>query len=89
MAPAPCKRIDGFAETEIDGEVVLMNLETGDFFSLTGTALSIWKLVDGVRESDAIAAELSREFAVDAVEIADDVETFLDQLGQAGLIARD
>ena len=39
------KRTAAFSETAIDGEVVVMDLDRGDFFSLTGTPCaprSLW-----------------------------------------------
>jgi PqqD family protein of HPr-rel-A system len=77
-----------YSETEIDQEVVVMNLESGDFFSLTGTARAIWRLIDGTRDRDALLAELASEFAAAPAEIAADLDPFLEALAAAGLIVR-
>ncbi len=77
-----------FSETEIDDEVVVMNLDSGEFFSLTGTAREIWRLVDGTRDRDSVLAELAREFEAAPTEIAADLDPFLDALAGAGLIVR-
>jgi pyrroloquinoline quinone biosynthesis protein D len=77
-----------YSETEIDGEVVVMSLSSGDFFSLTDTAREIWRLIDGSRDRAALLAALTAEFEADPAEIAADLDPFLDQLAAAGLILR-
>lgn len=75
-----------YSETEIDDEVVVMNLENGEFFSLTGTARAIWRLIDGSRGRDQLLTALAAEFAAEPAEIAADLDPFLAQLARAGLI---
>lgn len=81
------KQSDHFSETAIDDEIVIMSLESGDFFSLTGTARSIWQLIDGTRDRAALLADLALQHDCSEAEIMADVEAFLDQLNQAGLLA--
>ncbi len=76
-----------FSETVIDEEVVVMSLDSGDFFSLTGTARAIWELIDGTRTCDIIVVELAGRHGVDPKAVAADVAAFLDQLENAGLLA--
>ncbi|MEO6041171.1 MAG: PqqD family protein [Croceibacterium sp.] len=77
-----------YSETAIEDEVVLLNLDSGDFFSLKGTARHIWELIDGVRTRDAILAELARSYHLQAEALAPDVDGYLAELSTAGLIAR-
>ena len=80
------KRTQSISETTIDDEVVVMDLANGDFFSLTGTALEMWNLIDGIRDNAAIIAELAAKFAVAPDEIVGDVTEFIDQALAAGLL---
>ena len=89
MTAAISKRSHAFSETEIDGEVVVMNLDRGDFFSLTGTAAAIWPLIDGSRSRDALLAELAAAFGTAPGAIASDLDEFLGQLGRAGFVDGD
>jgi pyrroloquinoline quinone biosynthesis protein D len=75
-----------FSETSIDGEVVVMNLDSGDFFSLTNTGKDIWELIDGQRSRDAILAELAEAYGSESTAIAADVDGFLAELREAGLV---
>ena len=83
------KRLDRFTETAIDDEIVVMKLDTGDFFSLSGTAAAAWRLIDGSRDRPDIVAALAAEFDADNGRIAADVDAFLLELCDAGLVARD
>lgn len=84
---AIAKLADSFAETEIDDEIVLMRLDTGEFFSLTGTGREIWRLIDGARDRRELIAALTARFEGDEAEVARDVDEFLAQLSGAGLLA--
>ena len=75
-----------FTETEIDDEVVVMSLASGDFFSLTGTARAIWLALDAQPDRAGLIAALAAEFGSDPAEIAGDVDAFLAQLSAIGLI---
>jgi len=75
-----------FVETEVDGEVVVMNVETGLFYSLEGTALAIWQAIDGTRDTGAITALLCTRFDEGADVIGPEVAEFVVVLAEAGLV---
>lgn len=83
----PRKLTDNFIETEVDGEVLLVDLAGGELFSLDGTAAAIWRLIDGTRDVGAIARTLQAGYeAVEGV-IARDCGCLIDELAQAGVVA--
>lgn len=88
MSDILTKAEDSFNETEIDDEILVMSLDSGDFFSLTGTARSIWQLIDGTRGRDDLVAALAAEYAADPAAITGDVDAFIGQLRGAGLLAK-
>jgi pyrroloquinoline quinone biosynthesis protein D len=81
------KHSDRFTEADIDEEIVVMRLDNGEFFSLSGTSAVIWRLIDGKRDRAALLAALVEEFEGDEVIVAADVDQFLAQLRGAGLLA--
>ena len=81
------KRSEAFSETAIDGEVVLLNLQDGTFFSLTGTAVLIWQLIDGSRDRAALLTELALTYGADSATMAPDLDAFLARLAKAGFLA--
>jgi hypothetical protein len=77
-----------FTEAEIDDEIVIMRLDNGEFFALSGTAAAIWRLIDGTRDTDELVAALANQFAADEHDVAGDVNDFLRRLEDTGLLAR-
>ena len=76
-----------FAETRIDDEIVVMNLASGDFFSLQDSAAAIWDLLDGTRDRAAVLAALCGQYDAPQADLARDLDRFLDDLRSGGLIA--
>ena len=76
-----------FAETRIDDEIVIMNLASGDFFSLTDSAAAIWDLLDGSRNRAAVLAALASKYAASQADLAHDLDVFLGELRAGGLIS--
>ena len=83
------KCADRFVETVIDDEAVVMDLDSGNFFSLSGSALSIWELIDGRRDTAAIIASLAEEYGADETAIGEDLATFVADLARLGFIRID
>lgn len=81
------KQVDRFTETNIDDEIVVMRLDSGDFFSLADTAAAAWRLIDGTRDRAALIEELAAQFDADEAEIAADLDEFLARLKEQGLVA--
>lgn len=80
------KAAERFSETTIDAETVVMSLDSGDFFSLTGTAQAIWLLIDDRRDRAGLVAALAEQYGVTAEIIAGEVDAFLAHLVRADLI---
>ena len=80
------KRSDRFTEADIDQEIVVMRLDNGEFFSLSGTSAAIWRLIDGERDRASLISLLAEEFEGDEAVIAADVDAFLAQLREMALL---
>lgn len=83
------KQANRFTETDIDEEIIVMRLDNGEFFSLSGTGAATWRLIDGTRNREALLAALAEEFDGNASGMAADVDEFLSRLRELGLIADD
>ena len=83
---AIAKLSDRFTEADIDHEIVIMRLDTGEFFSLSGTGAAIWRLIDGERDRASLLGALTSEFEDDEATIVDDVDEFLTRLKDVGLL---
>ena len=71
---------------ELDGETVVLNLETGVYFGLDGVGTDIWNaLQGGGRLEDAFNAVLN-QYDVQPAALKDDVLRFVNQLAAKGLL---
>ncbi len=75
-----------YVETVSDGEIVLMQVESGRFFTLSGTGRRIWELIGEPIKIGAISDQLAREFPVEREACLRDVLAFCGQLEAGGLI---
>jgi pyrroloquinoline quinone biosynthesis protein D len=81
------KCTDRFSQSEIDDEIVLMQIDTGEFFSLQGTGREIWQLIDEAGTRDTLLAALAARFDAPEAMLAADLDEFLRALASAGFIA--
>jgi hypothetical protein len=70
----------------IDGELVVMNLATGNYFSSSGTGAELWACLEGGMSADGLAATLVARHAISAECAAADVAAFLERLRAESLV---
>lgn len=80
------KKAVNHIETLVDGEVVLMHLTSGKFFSLDNVSKRVWQLLDQHREIDGLVAELCAEFDVTPEQCEADVAELLGVLANRDLL---
>lgn len=70
----------------LDGESVLLNLATEQYFGLDEVGTQMWSVLTSSRSVHEGFETLSREYDVDAEALRKDVRRFLDDLLSCGLI---
>jgi len=73
--------------TEVDGEAVLIGIETGRYYGLDAVGTAIWNRIEQPCRFDALCAGLSEEFEGDPAMIADETRAFLAQLIERELVS--
>ncbi|HLH72554.1 MAG TPA: PqqD family protein [Chloroflexota bacterium] len=71
---------------ELEGEAVLLNVETGVYFGLNGIATDIWKLFERGASPEEIVHQLVEEYDVEPAVVQEDLDRFLDSLRSHGLV---
>jgi hypothetical protein len=74
---------------DLQGEAVLLQLETGEYFGLDETGARIWQLIVEKGNLEAVEAALCDEFDVDAAVASSDLNTLVDELVARKLIEID
>ena len=72
---------------ELDGEALIYHLGTGGVHRLDRVGAIVWRLLDGQTSVDVLVDDLAAAFSVDPDVVRCDVESLLDTLGQAFLLA--
>jgi hypothetical protein len=73
-------RRPGLNAVEMDGELVMMGHDQGEYYGLRDVAASIWQHLSEPRTADELCALVAEEYAVTADGCRDDVVAFLDEL---------
>ena len=80
------QRTEGLLERDL-GDAIVVMAETGELLhTLEGSALFIWKLIDGKNSTNDILACLMEEYEVEAPRALADLETFLRSLQDSELL---
>ena len=93
MSPSPADettyvRRPGLHAVEMDGELVMMGHEQGEYYGLRDVAASLWQHLAEPHTTDELCALVADEYAVTAEGCRDDVVAFLEQLTDKELIER-
>ena len=72
-------------ETELPGELILLDPETQEMFSLNESGRAVWRAIPG-RSVEEVAELLAAEYEVEADAAAGDVRTLVAHLVGAGLL---
>jgi coenzyme PQQ synthesis protein D (PqqD) len=72
--------------TEVDREVVLMNVSRGRCYGLGETGSSVWRRLGSPIRVDDLCRELMLEYHADLDVLVKDVIALLEQMQQEGLV---
>lgn len=84
------RRAEGISETEIDGELFLVELASQQIFHLDRAASALWRLLEGPMDETEIAQVFAAAFPeMEDARIAADVSAALARLSDGGLVVPD
>ncbi|GLQ35814.1 hypothetical protein GCM10007939_20970 [Amylibacter marinus] len=74
--------------TELDGEFVMMDIESGAYYSLAGVSADIWEMLEqGPKTLGELEAKLLGAYDIDAESCRRDVVAFIGQMADAEVVA--
>lgn len=85
---ADLKKPDHVLLRELDGQAVLLNLETETYFGLDEVGARMWTELVANASVDGAFRSLQHEFEVDPGVLRSDLESLVAQLLDAGLLKR-
>jgi hypothetical protein len=75
-------------QQEIDGELVLLNPDSGQTFFLDKVSNRTWELMQEISNIEAIKQQMMIDFEVSEATLEGDLESFFSQLDEMSLITR-
>ena len=77
------------AHVPVDGtDIVIFHEGTRRLYRLAGTAIPVWRTIDGARTVGDIISAVAEEYCVEVVDIEDDIVTMLDRLRDEEVLVR-
>ena len=80
------KALDGVIHRDLQGELVLLNLNTGVYFGLDSVGTRIWNLLQEHRSLQMVLDALLQEYDVTEAQGRQDLLTLVSQMREKGLI---
>jgi hypothetical protein len=70
----------------IDGEVMVINLDTGVYYSVTGAGAAVWPMLVGGATLREISDRVARHYGADAESVDRDVQSFVARLADEAIL---
>ena len=80
------RRNPDLLSVEMDGDLVMMSIESGNYFGVSGIGPFIWDLIENYIKFDELVVAVCGEFEVDRGTAIVDLQSFLAQLSEQGII---
>jgi len=72
--------------SEIDNEVVMLNIQSGEYYSLNSIGSAIWKMLSIPSTFEALIKSLMEDYNVDRVTCENDTNEFIEESVSLGII---
>jgi hypothetical protein len=79
-------RGEDYVFNEVDGELVMMNIENGSYASMNDTGKSIWGLIEEPKTVDEVLTALIVEYDIDRQTAETEVISFIKKLVKVKVI---
>jgi orotate phosphoribosyltransferase-like protein len=79
-------REEGLSWREIDDEVVALDVETATYLSANASGRLLWRSLSAGATREELVSCLVDEFEIDTERAAADVDAFIGELSQRGLL---
>jgi len=86
--PRRVKASDGLLQQNLDGEIVFLNEASESYFHLDRHGSRMWETLLHEGSTDAALRRLLQRYEVDEETLRHDLDGFVDQLLEAGLLER-
>lgn len=83
------RRNPDLVAADMGGDIVMMSIERGQYFGLSGVAARVWELLDTPSRPIELARRIHAEYEVDEADCQRDMMTFAQNLLSHGVVRVD
>lgn len=80
------ERSDTILFSALDDQIVMMNIETGEYYDIDPIGSQIWEIIEGPQSISSICSQLIEKFDVTAEACEQEVIVFLAELLELGAV---
>ena len=80
------KRREDLIAQEMDGEMVMLDMASGNYFGLDSVASAIWQRIEQPVALKTLCQDLEAQYDVSHERCYEDVSSFLSELAEKGLV---
>jgi len=80
------ERNEEIAWSELEEEIVLLDIEGGSYYSLNEVSAFVWKRIDGARSIGDLVDEVLEEYEAAREQVRDDVIRLIGDLSQKNIL---
>ena len=80
------KRNADILAASLDGELVMMSIQAGNYYSIGGVGTRVWELLEQPKSLEELVDAVVADYAVERDRCATDVAAFVDELLGLNLI---
>jgi hypothetical protein len=73
---------------EMDGDLVMMSIERGQYYGIGGVGTRVWQLLESPSSVDRLCAVICEEYDVDEAVCRSDIGAYVEKLLDMGLLSR-
>jgi len=84
--PGAVKAAPSVVFQEVEGEMVLLDLESARYYVLDDVGTRIWQLLTEHEDVEQVVSSMLAEFDVDEATLRADLDALLDRLKASGLV---
>lgn len=89
MLKTTLQRNDEVIEADIDGDKVMMDIESGNYYGLDPVARRIWEILETPMTANQVAEQLIQEFDVSLDQCQTDIQPFIEDMVNNQLLKTD
>jgi hypothetical protein len=80
-------RSPNLVAANIDGDIVMMGIDQGEYYSISGVGSRAWELLETPISVESIVNIICDEYDADETTCQDDMQSFIEELVELGLVS--